>query len=266
MKRRSCGCRLWDTFRTGIDPAEASDAGQRSAEHTTVLLQALVSRAEKGERTQKQLTLEAMEALKGARGAEIYKTFVQNGTWHTPTIVVARSFLLRAEMAARPDRRRNYVAAEVKQHWEKHNPVPQNMSEEELAERRRSFEAFLEIVGIMHRAGVPMLAGTDPPTRDVFPGFSLHDELGLLVRAGLTPLEAIQTATLNAAKCLGLADSFGTIEVGKFADLVLLDADPLADISNTQKIDAVISRGKLVLRPALEALLSGAEAAIKKRE
>ena len=108
-------------------------------------------------------------------------------------------------------------------------------------------------------AGVSLLAGSDPPTRDVFPGFSLHDELGLLVRAGLTPLEAIQAATLNAAKCLGLSDSYGTVEKGKTADLLLLDADPLAAIGNTKKIAAVIVAGKFLPKAALQEMLERTE-------
>ncbi len=104
-----------------------------------------------------------------------------------------------------------------------------------------------------------MLAGTDPPTRDNFPGFSLHDELGLLARAGLTPMEAIQAATVNAAKCLGVLDKYGTIEPGKFADLVLLEADPLADISNTQRIAAVVMGGRLLTKAALQTLLETAK-------
>jgi imidazolonepropionase-like amidohydrolase len=141
--------------------------------------------------------------------------------------------------------------------------VPQNVSAEDMAERKKALEKMFELVGAMRRAGVSILAGTDPPTRDVFPGFSLHDELGLLVKAGLAPLEAIQAATLNAVKCLGLADSYGTVEKGKVADLVLLEADPLAAIANTQKIAAVIVAGKLLPKPALQEMLARTEEAVK---
>ena len=89
------------------------------------------------------------------------------------------------------------------------------------------------------------------------PGLSLHQELVLLADAGLTPLEALRTATLNPARVMGLADSLGTIEVGRLADLVLLDANPLADISNTQRIRAVIANGRLFRRADLDRLLAG---------
>jgi imidazolonepropionase-like amidohydrolase len=247
----------------GVSPREASDAGQRRLEHTAVLLQALVALENKEGRTQKQLTADAFDKLAGEEGTALFRAMAKNGTWHTPTLVVAQSFLLRAEMAAKPDDRRKYVAAITKEHWEKNNPVPQNVSAEDMAERKTALEKMLQIVGAMRRAGVSILAGTDPPTRDVFPGFSLHDELGLLVRAGLTPLEAIQAATLNAAKCLGLSDSYGMIVKGKVADLVLLEADPLGDIANTRKIAAVVAAGKYFGRPALDEMLHKVEEAVK---
>jgi imidazolonepropionase-like amidohydrolase len=105
----------------------------------------------------------------------------------------------------------------------------------------------------MHRAGVPLLTGSDfgprPETVDypvVHPGTDLHDELLLFVQAGLTPMEAIQAATAAPARFMGAADHAGTIGVGKDADLVLLDADPLANIANTRAIDAVVLRGRLL--------------------
>ncbi len=96
------------------------------------------------------------------------------------------------------------------------------------------------------------MAGTDIGLPYVFPGFSLHDELALLVEAGLTPLEALQAATRNTAKAVGLGDDLGTIEVGKLADLVLLDADPLAAITNTTRIAAVVANGRLLERADLD--------------
>jgi imidazolonepropionase-like amidohydrolase len=249
----------------GVSPQEASDAVQRSLEHTTVLLQSTMSLEKKDGRSSKELTAQAFDTLLGAQGAAWFQTMVKSGTWHTPTLVLARSFLLRVELSAKPDDRRKFVAPAVKEHWEKNNPVPQNVSEQDKAERREALQKMFDVVRAMHKAGVQMLAGTDPPTRDVFPGFSLHDELGLLVDAGFTPREALETATANPAKCLGLSNSHGAIEKGKAADLVLLEADPLADIANTQKIAAVVVAGKFFARPALDEMLRKTEEAVSKK-
>lgn len=103
------------------------------------------------------------------------------------------------------------------------------------------------------------MAGTDVSKLGLFPGFSLQDQLVIFVRAGLTPGEALKTATYNPAKCLGMLDRLGTVEKGKLADLVLLDANPLEDIHNTQKIRAVVLNGRYLDRVALDKLLIAAE-------
>jgi imidazolonepropionase-like amidohydrolase len=121
--------------------------------------------------------------------------------------------------------------------WKEHTP-------EFNAQAKRVFQKQLEVVGMMNRAGVRFISGTDTANPYVFPGFSLHDELALLVQAGLTPAEALRTATINPAKYFDMEKSLGTVEKGKMADLVLLDANPLTDINNTRKIAAVISGGR----------------------
>ena len=127
----------------------------------------------------------------------------------------------------------------------------------------------LENVRLANKAGVVLLAATDVDIPMGVPGLSLHEELVRLVEAGLTPLEALQAATLNPARVLGLADSLGRIEPGKLADLVLLDANPLENIRNTQKIGAVVADGQLYRRADLDRLLAEVEALnhkVEKRE
>lgn len=121
------------------------------------------------------------------------------------------------------------------------------------------FDESGRLVGLMYRAGVPILGGTDTMNPQCFPGFGIHDELALLVDAGLSSLAALQAATRNAAEFMGQLDRRGTIEAGKTADLVLLDKDPLADIHNTRLIQAVVLRGKLHHRVALDAMLARAQ-------
>jgi imidazolonepropionase-like amidohydrolase len=119
---------------------------------------------------------------------------------------------------------------------------------------------------MLHKAGVPFLAGTDTPAGvHIFPGYSLHEELERFVAAGFTPLEALQTATINPARFFGIEDQAGTVEKGKFADLVLLSANPLEDIANTQKIAAVIVNGQYFRRADLDKMLGRVEIAARRQ-
>ena len=117
------------------------------------------------------------------------------------------------------------------------------LSDRDMEFGKKIFAKDLEVVGQMKRAGVPILAGTDGPYPEG--GDALHGELELLVQAGLTPLQALQAASRDAAKEMGVLKDVGTVETGKTADLVLLDADPLKNISNTRKVDAVFIHGRL---------------------
>lgn len=118
----------------------------------------------------------------------------------------------------------------------------------------------VENVRVLREAGVVILAGTDVGNPFLVPGQSLHRELERLTEAGLSPLEALQAATLLPARVFGLEDSLGTVEVGKLADLVLLEANPLESISNTQRVRAVITDGRLFRRVGLDRLLAEAAA------
>ena len=111
----------------------------------------------------------------------------------------------------------------------------------------------------MHESGVDFLAGTDTPNPYIVPGFSLHDELELLVQAGFTSMEALQTATIKPAEFMGIGDSLGTVEPRKIADLVLLDANPLEDIRNTRKIADVVMDGHYLSKQNLDKLLEQTE-------
>ena len=142
----------------------------------------------------------------------------------------------------------------------------QGYGADDLATRKKFLDKELEVVGMLHKAGVPFLAGTDtPPGVYIFPGFSLHEELQRFVAAGFTPLEALQTATLNPARFLGMEEQLGTVEKGKLADLVLLSANPLDDIANTQKIAAVVLNGRYFSGKDLEKMLAGVEAAARRQ-
>jgi imidazolonepropionase-like amidohydrolase len=108
--------------------------------------------------------------------------------------------------------------------------------------------------------GVQILTGTDPAGPSAIPGFAMHDELAELVRlADMTPRDALAAATIGPARFLGVADSLGTVAPGQLADLVLLDANPLADLGNTRRIHAVVANGRLLDRSTLDRLLAAVE-------
>ena len=150
-----------------------------------------------------------------------------------------------------------YLPEPLRDWWSKNRSAAAPSGGQEL------FATELSLTEKMHKSGVLFLAGTDTPNPSILPGFALHDELKLMVSAGFSPMEALQTATLNPARYLGKEKDLGTIETGKLADLVLLDANPLDDISNTRKIRAVILDGRYLSLETLNAMLDGVQAAAK---
>ena len=195
--------------------------------------------------------------------ARCFSKFVTNGTWQVPTLVELRRNALGGVSASPCQTRQRailvwmFLPASLRDWWSKNRSATASIGGQEL------FASELSLTQKMHTSGVLFLAGTDSPNPSILPGFALHDELRLLVSAGFNPMEAIQAATLNPARYLGRERDIGTIETGKLADLVLLDANPLDDISNTQKIRAVIVNGRYLNRETLDAMLAGVHSAEK---
>jgi imidazolonepropionase-like amidohydrolase len=155
--------------------------------------------------------------------------------------------------------RTKYIPPEKLETWKRQRTgLIKSLGPQFQAQKGELFERQLKVVGEMHRAGVRIMAGTDTTAPFLYPGFSLHDELALLVQAGLSSMQALQAATRNPAEFLGLSQSLGTVEQGKVADLILLDADPIRDIRNTQKIAAVVVDGKLFKKATLRRMLDEA--------
>ena len=194
--------------------------------------------------------------------ARLFAQFVRNDTWRVLTLVAERiaDMARLGDTLPAADPRLQYVDPATHEAWLR--AVPLDAHSQRTGEDSALFLAFVRIrlalPGAMQRAGVQLLAGTDEPNPWVIPGFSLHEELALLADGGLTPLEALQTATINPARFLRATDSLGVVAPGKLADLVLLDADPLMDIRNTSRIAAVIVNGRYFARPALNEMLAGA--------
>lgn len=227
-------------------PEEASDLGQHSIEHLGGRFWGLLIGSSKREselhaeevqmyddilaalerkeppptsNMRSAFTRAIVESYDSQKAAALIDRFRKNDTWQCPTLVVLHTLWADGETQYTP---------------------------KELQWADRLIGRDTELISMMNKAGVGLLAGTDlpPSAKDG----TIHDELAALVGAGLTPMQALETATCKPAKFLGKLDSIGTIELGKFADLVLLDANPLGDIHNTRRISTVIVRGRIVSR------------------
>jgi imidazolonepropionase-like amidohydrolase len=243
--------------------SDMSEAGMKSFEHLIGILEGSSPLEEeflKGNKSEGKL-LSTFDADRAARLAAL---LAKNQTWQCPTLVWERGGNLIDVTDFAKDSRAKYVPASWKEiTWKRfRDEIMEGYQTDDLATRKKFIEKELEVVQTLHHAGVPFLAGTDtPPGVYIFPGFSLHKELQRFVDAGFTPLEALQTATLNAARFFGMEKQTGTIEEGKLADAVLLTANPLIDIKNTQKIAGVIANGRYYPRAELDKMLAGVEVA-----
>jgi imidazolonepropionase-like amidohydrolase len=202
---------------------------------------------------------------------KVWERFARRGIPVVPTLITTQAGMapidrLRAivdDEDGRVEPRRKYLSKYMILDWR------EQLAETTAARQgafRKVWDAILRDVREMHRAGMEVLAGSDVSVLNVYPGSSLHDEMAIFVRSlGMRPAESLDRATRRSARFLGLADSVGTIEPGKIADLVLLDASPLADINNTRQIASVIMGGRLFDRDALQKILADVERARDRR-
>lgn len=210
------------------------------------------------------INAEAARSYSESKCNDLFTQLKTNGNWQVPTLTVLRSFGLLNDPEFLQDQRLRYFGGDYRK-WltAKDDFRLKGWTADDFALEREQFRFSKMLVGAMFRSGVPLLTGTDTGNPYCFPGFSLHDELALLVESGLTPLAALQAATVNAATFMNTSDRYGTIAPGKIADLVLLDADPLQDIHNTTKIAEVLLAGSEFNRHDLDAILRTAAAVAK---
>ncbi|HSS20402.1 MAG TPA: amidohydrolase family protein [Pyrinomonadaceae bacterium] len=221
-----------------VTALEASNAGQRSIEHLTGL----------------------DEAISDTHKADLLlATFKRNHTWNCPTLIMRHNYASLQNPSLINDPRLKYTKASWRLRWGRVAVEAGTWPADEAKNRKAIIEKQDALVGKIQRAGLGILAGTDDGNPYVIPGFSLHDELGLLVGSGLTPLQALQAATINPAKFLKQASSLGTVRKGRLADLVLLNANPLKDIRNTTRIEAVVNNGQYFDRASLDKILRRVE-------
>jgi imidazolonepropionase-like amidohydrolase len=287
---RARGAVLAGHVPVAVDAEQVIAAGQRSLEHISPALvgdagllfacssKAAELRAELRaiERDRAAAPAQAVAAREAALRQQLVDTFDsgrartigasirRGGAWIVPTLIWSRSVRPLAPGDDGSMVPLEYVPAATRGRWQ------QRRAAYLKAASAADFEAAASVarvsqtaVGALHAAGAAVLAGTDTFDGFVLPGTSLHQELALLVGAGLTPLEALQAATKNAAEYRGAAAREGTIQRGKRADLVLLDANPLQDIANVARIRTVVADGRLYTRADLDSLLDLVRAAAR---
>ncbi|MFF4254967.1 amidohydrolase family protein [Streptomyces sp. NPDC001663] len=267
---------------------EAADAGQRSIEHLHALLlstsahEAEVRRGLAAVRIDPDdpsslsryhswfqqvhpLEWQAVRGYDPRKADSVFKRLAAGGTAVVPTLSVHHTLELPDEV---PDRAEDwkYLPAWQVESWPDQLQALTGGRTPEQARRIREIYAHRErLVRELHEAGVRLPAGTDTGTGYKVPGFALHDELALLVEAGLTPMQVLRSATQEAARLLGL-DAVGTVAKGKAADLLVLDADPLRDIRNTRRIHGVVVNGRWIDATEREALLAAVQKAASEAE
>ena len=260
-----------------VSALEASNAGMASMEHGHGLQEACSSQDSRLRAEQRRLTDQLIAAKEHnllvepmyveqaeqafatydeAKCRALYAAFVRNHTAQVPTLTLLESWAHEHDPRRLRDPRYRYIPELIRNSWEAFADAPQADVPNSRAVRAERLQWIQGAVGEMQSAGVMILAGTEEGGASfIYPGFAIHDELRLLTESGLTPLEALQAATISPARFLHAADSLGTVTAGKRADLVLLDADPLVSIANTKTIYAVIADGRLFDRARLDFLL-----------
>jgi hypothetical protein len=189
------------------------------------------------------------ETFDSNKAHDVFRKIAEHDTWVVPALVAVEPPPM--ESSEEPP-------------WGKYAPAryrnsQRRMKTSTLLEQMAESQRDLRLVGDMRHAGVQFLTGTSAPSPHLFPGFSLHRELDLLVQGGFTPLEALQAATFNPALYMAKLNSYGVIEAGHVADMVLLDDNPLDDVANVHKIAGVVLRGTYFPRNDLDAMLSQVE-------
>jgi imidazolonepropionase-like amidohydrolase len=250
-----------------VRASEMSNAGQKSFEHLIGVFEGSSPNEDaflKGPKGPGKF----VATYDPARAARLAALLAKNQTWQCPTLIWEKGQNLIDESDFAHDPLGRYAPASWRNGaWRRFtDQINREFNTDDRATREKFVVKELVVTKLLHDAGVPFLAGTDTPAGVyVFPGFSLQQELQRFVAAGFTPLAALKTATLNPAIFFGREKELGTVEEGKVADLVLLDANPLVDIRNTQKIAAVVVRGRYLARKELDGLLAGAAATAAKR-
>jgi imidazolonepropionase-like amidohydrolase len=253
-----------------VSVIEASDAGQRSIEHLFGIVPACTN-AERDHLDSRhdvyvrpdQSAAALVADFEPTRCRAVAERLAKNRTWVVPTLTALSAWYRLPDEPFGPHPLQ--VSPWQAGYWVEMRRTVEGYNSQDRAAVEMLWTRILEVVNLLHEAGVPLLAGSDAPNEPAYFGIGLHDELALLASAGLTAAEALQSATSAPAQFFGAEDELGTIEAGKLADLVLLEANPLEDIRNTRAIAAVVLNGRLIEREELLTAQLGVFSAIHSR-
>jgi imidazolonepropionase-like amidohydrolase len=263
---------------------EAIDAGQRSIEHGI---------EQRGESTAEQELMDRRrthdfmaEAMKTGnyslipegiaengeiwlqhfsqdRADALYRTLVRKGTYLCPTLVTGHALAYADEVASKQDARQRFIDPKTLVYWQPSmNMLMKYRTPAYKKWVKVRYAKLLQQTPRQQALGVQLLAGTDLTVPYTYPGSSVHDEIRAMASAGLTNLQALQTATMHPVEFFGLQKSLGSVEAGKQAEFFLIDRNPLADLDNLDRINAVITHGRILRKSELERMTTNAANAV----
>lgn len=251
---------------------QAARAGLSSIEHLDYLIKAgspqeaqVAADFAAGHLTYAQAVDRLSETFDPAYARASYRRLARLGVAVTPTLNMTRIIAWLNETDHSRDEGLSLIGPGLRRTYDWRIQRAAGWTAQEVASRRRNYQLSLRILPMLRDAGIPILAGTDAGYLNSFnyPGIGLHDELARYVEAGLTPAEALRTATLTGPAFLRVAPRYGALAAGRTADILLLDANPLQDIANTRRIRMVVTRGRALDRAALDGLLAEARVAAR---
>jgi len=200
------------------------------------------------------------------RADALYRELAHRGTYLCPTLVTGYWVAHGDELAGKTDLRQRFIDPKTLVYWQPSmNMLTKYRTPSYTEWVRVKYAKLLKQIPRQQALGVQLLAGTDLTVPYTYPGSSVHDEIRMLASAGLTPLQALQTATRNPVHFFGLEKRLGSVETGKEAELVLLDGNPLVDLRNLDHVQAVITHGKILRKPDLDAMTEDAANAVRSR-
>ena len=248
---------------------QAAQAGLGSVEHLDYLIKAgspeeasIGADYAAGKLSYGAASDKVVETFAPTYAAREYRTLAALGIYVTPTLNMSRILAYLDREDHSKDAALAYIGPGLRKTYQWRVDRAAKATPEQVAARHKEYKLSLRVLPMLVQAGIPILAGTDAGYLNSFdyPGEGLHEELERYVEAGLTPQQALASATITGPAFLGHSDRYGAIERGKAADILILDADPLRDVRATRSIRAVIVKGRLLDRPALDALLTAAKA------